>query len=127
MFEAEIKRGIALLDEHEPDWRARLNATRLDMAVPSFEPGSAGQCGCVLAQLDRPSQGHYAGWYEVEAQRLMDAAGDGFADNEFANLHAWAVAHGFTIQITDSLRKFRQDFVDLTDAWRRALTEGAGP
>jgi hypothetical protein len=125
-FEAEVQRGIALLDEQVPDWRARVSAGRLDMREPSFEWATPGTCGCLLAQLDVPTQSGFAGWYEVEAWRLMDASGAGLADNEYAYIHTWAVAHGFTIEFAAcTVSEGRQRFADLTAAWKRALTGGA--
>ncbi len=42
MYEVEIARGVVALDRLMPDWRARLNPSRLDMMDP---------CCCVLGQV----------------------------------------------------------------------------
>jgi hypothetical protein len=121
-FEAEVQRGIALLDEQAPDWRDRVSASRLDMRKPSFEWATPGMCGCLLAQLDEPTQSGFAGWYEVEAERLMRSSGDDETD-----LLAWSVAHGFTVHAVESLADAKQAFAELTVAWKRALTGRGAP
>ena len=42
MIPANVKRGAAWLDEHEPGWRGRIDLNKVDLAS---------ECNCVLGQL----------------------------------------------------------------------------
>ena len=47
-FEAEVARGIALLDQKIPGWRQHVDVDRLDMEMAERRENA---CGCILAQL----------------------------------------------------------------------------
>ncbi len=124
MFEAEVARGVALLDEHEPGWRQRIDVQRLDMSEPTYSRRVSHACGCVLAQLDPNRHGLWDdGWYEHEAMRLMRAA----SAPDGTDLHDWAVVHGFTLRVIPHADDdAATQWSALTEAWRRALAQGPG-
>jgi hypothetical protein len=56
MFEQEIEKGVAFLDEKMPNWLDRVDPEKLDMKI-----GIVGRsrCGCVLAQYGAHDGGDY--------------------------------------------------------------------
>ena len=107
MFEAEVARGIALLDANTPGWRELVDVDLIDMALMERSDG----CGCICTQV--------YGSFDQGIRELHDPRWPyGFTFETDATWE-WVTAHGFAI--ADG----RWD--DLDDAWRRALTEGVGP
>jgi hypothetical protein len=100
-FEAEVQRGIALLDQKVPGWRKRIDLDRLDMIMGL--PDSTG-CGCILTQVF----GNY--WRGL---RLLDFDGLDGGDDDY----------GFDVAGRDA----NESYHDLTAAWRRALTADGAP
>lgn len=105
-FEAEVARGIALLDERLPGWRDRIDVDRIDMVWASARATRNNRC-CIGAQLADPTDAEdyydWASWlsgYDSIDQR-----------DEFEE---WAYRHGFEAPLGR--------YPALTDAWKRALT-----
>jgi len=55
MFEQEIEKGIAFLDEKMPGWLELVDPERLDMNLADI----VNNCGCVLAQIGAPDDSYY--------------------------------------------------------------------
>ena len=56
MYEEQVARGAALLDERKPGWHRQINLERLDMANP---------CLCVLGQVFAEAARHGQDGYEA--------------------------------------------------------------
>src|SRR5579859_5527888 len=99
-IEQRVQRGIALLDEHIPGWRARIDVARLDMG--------SGEDGLIEQLYGTFHKGRLAlglTWNHDETgciENGFDIAGNERGEN---NLRDWRV---------------------LTEAWRRALLESEG-
>jgi hypothetical protein len=115
MYEAEIARGVAVLDRHGPaNWRRRINVSRLDLKKV---------CDCVLGQVYRGTGGLspfevgatvlYAATHGLNANRLMREVyvGDGGIDRKVG---IWAEDHGF-------FRRSTYGYPTLTDEWQQEL------
>jgi hypothetical protein len=101
--ENEVRRGIALLDENAPGWRAKFNPDTLDMASTD---------GCTLAQ----AHGSYidgVGWL---------GALSGTSGLVSVNL---AVAHGFSLRGVPRLYGEIIDYAVLTETWKALVPETA--
>lgn len=104
-YRAAIRKGMALLDTHRPDWRTRLEGVNLNMD----------HCKqCVL--------GHVLGGY---AQHLVESLLGGPVP-AWAFDH-WAADYGFTLT-NDDLRGYREEivprFARLTRLWEEELHHG---
>lgn len=110
-YEAEVQRGITLLDEKTPGWRSRIDLDRLDMlwASPATTAHGRGRC-CIGAQLADTTDGEtYYEW----AEQLSGY----YRSDEYDKFKEWAYTHGFAAQFGT--------YDELTAAWRRALGGGA--
>jgi hypothetical protein len=96
--EEEVRRGIALLDEHADGWRSKFNPDTLDMSRADV---------CTLGQV--------RGSYVEGLEWLSDVSGvvEGVA------LVKLAAAHGF------SLHGLPGSYMDLDDTWKALVPETA--
>jgi uncharacterized protein YfaP (DUF2135 family) len=100
MFETQIAKGVALLDERMPGWLDRIDTDRLDMDMPF------GPCGCVLAQIDHQHASY--GSYDIcRASLGLDIDG--------------AAGHGFAVVGDYSPSKGDRLYAALTDEWKATI------
>lgn len=111
MYEAEIARGAAWLDENKPGWERLIDPSMLEMKEP---------CRCILGQV-----------FEQEACELSD--GNIRWDGYSLALHqvygltfmpsSWAIGHGFNIDDPDPSDE-KGDYAELVmKAFRQLETE----
>lgn len=106
-----IAKGVALLDEKMPGWHARVDIRRLDMGSGLFYRAKAGDCGCVLAQVDAaavPFGSYTSTAMDLGVYRLNDA-----------------VAHGFNTPYGPHLDD-EAAYEELTRTWRRVIARRQG-
>jgi hypothetical protein len=116
MFEAQIERGIAVLDQHGPkDWRDRINVDKLNMLNGDY---------CVLGQLfpDARETGYDVGASYLYTQsqpygwmRILLISNSSPGTNP---VDRWAAQHGFFI---DSLHHIMETYATLTREWQERL------
>ncbi len=111
-LEANAARGAALLDSLDSAWFWRVDPAVLDMAGGSFE---IGDCGCVLAQLNRGRLSVSLGWYTDEVRRLFESTGPELNDD--------AEAHGFLIKANDDDDLDESRYDALTNIWRALIAD----
>lgn len=115
MYEQEITKGMAVLDEHEPGWDTRINVTMLDMESGWF-PMNESLCGCILAQA--ATTDHADGYFRSHASQLF-AKVYGHTEERFGEVELFAVKHGFLLGDKAS----QESYMQLTLEWKRALME----
>lgn len=93
--EAEVRAGIALLDEKKTGWREKFDPATLDMSSPFL---------CVLGQVD----GYYPRGFE-----------DLFGEFPAPHNVGIAYSHGFVVSpdAFDDHEKFQRSSSELTDTW----------
>ena len=94
MYEIEIQRGMAWLDDTEPDWKAQYKLGPLDMSKIS---------ACVLGRVfqDKSEAEHFSGYH--------------YACATFELSDDWLLEHGFCANIANYPR--------LTAEWTEALAK----
>jgi hypothetical protein len=116
MFEAQIERGIAVLDQHGPkDWRDQINVDKLNMLDGDY---------CVIGQLfpDARETGYAVGAPYLYAQsqpygliRVLLISSSSHGTN---HVDRWAEWHGFFI---DSCHHIVETYTTLTREWQERL------
>lgn len=98
MFEAQVRRGVAVLDGYEPGWRARVDVGTLDMASYQL---------CVLGQV--------FGSFDRAPVELLDP-----------DDMALAASLGFDLRFAPIGERptTEERFAQLTREWRAAITSG---
>lgn len=107
MYEEEIARGVAVLDEHVPDWRDRVNVDVLDIghATQCVVGQALGVTGALPTEpLSWPAALHRLGGPDPGPRGYTSSA-----------QRSWAAAHGFDVLPYDT-------YTALTAAWREYLT-----
>jgi len=110
MYEEQIARGIAVLNERRPSWRELIDMEQLD--VISVMTCPVGQAYEITSNLTEAGRAWDAALVDLGAPRYDTIRGF-YADSP---TRAWAIDHGFE---TDG---GYTAYEELTDEWRRALT-----
>jgi hypothetical protein len=108
MFEAEIERGIAWLDEVNPDWRDKINLGTL--ALSSLDH-------CVLGQVF----GSYEEGIRIAFPNLVNTrpfTGSYAEAAARAESYQWAARHGF-----GWAHGYPGGFGSLTEGWKSRLSQ----
>lgn len=116
MFETEIARGVALLDERRPGWWTQIDLDRLDMSQGLFYEAPRGRydCGCICAQTgfvygSAREQGFEAPYGSFCGE--LDALGIGDRPEDY----------GFHCGRVTSMTDMRARYVALTAEWREVI------
>lgn len=95
-YAERVARGVAILDEIEPEWRSKIDADTLDIAKCEY---------CIIGQA--------FGWYD--GVELLEYRLEVDFERE------WSARHGFDITTDESWYFTVNHYALLTDAWLAVL------
>lgn len=115
MYADEIARGVVVLNERVPDWRARLDVDQLDLSRAT---------ACVVGQVMNvrsitPVEDDPAASWAGAIAALSDVPAGPRGYTSLAQ-RRWSVKHGFDTDRVDGSR-----YSDLTAAWKDYLRSEA--
>lgn len=126
MFEKEIARGMAVLDQYHPGWEDHIDPDHLMMSCTSFPSPQTGGCGCILAQVDAIGKDY--GFYDEEVTNLLSMVPP---DNEerisgISRRYRFTSTHGFTVASEHIMHLGSAEEVDrvwkqLDEEWKAAI------